>query len=171
MADTHTSSDFHRAFVDETLRRLYGESYPRILACLHRLDDAGIWWRPNPSSNSIGNLVLHLCGNVRQWIHAGLGGGADTRRRQAEFDERGPVPKDDLIRLLEETMDLVRPDIEGVDPESLLQVRRVQTFDETGLSILYHVTEHFSYHTGQIAWITKMLTDAQLGFYDDVILE
>jgi uncharacterized damage-inducible protein DinB len=65
----------------------------------------------------------------------------------------------------------VRPDIERVDADSLLRVRRVQTFDETGLSILFHVTEHFSYHTGQIAWITKMLTDTQLGFYDDVILE
>lgn len=169
--DNSQADSLTQAFIDETIRRLYGELYPRLVACLRHLDEASIWWRPNASSNSIGNLVLHLCGNVRQWVFAGLGGGTDNRRRQAEFDERGPIPVDELIRRLTETMDLVRPLIEQASAGDLQRVRRVQTFEESGLSIVYHVTEHFSYHTGQIAWITKMLTDKPLGFYDDVVLE
>src|SRR5690606_5970234 len=139
--DTHA---FRDALVREVMRRLFEESFPRIRQCLLRLTDEQIWWRPNPASNSIGNLVLHLCGNMRQWVFAGLGDGADTRRRQAEFDERGPLPRAALDLLLTDTMELVRPVIEEVRTDSLLQPRAVQTFEETRLSILIHVTEHFS---------------------------
>jgi len=171
MSSPAQAKDLRDAIVQEAIRRLYDESLPRIIVCLQRLDESAIWWRPNPPSNSIGNLVLHLCGNMRQWVYTGLGSGEDTRRRQAEFDEQGPVPREELIHLLHDTMALVRPVIEGIDADDLLRVRPVQTFEESGLTILVHVVEHFSYHTGQIAWITKMLTSAPLGFYDDVILE
>lgn len=158
------------ALVREVLFRLYDECLPRIIKCLNQLDDARIWWRPNENSNSIGNLVLHLCGNVRQWICSGLGSFTDNRHRQTEFDERGPISKEELIEQLSAAMAMARPVITNIPVEELLHRRPVQTFEETGLTILVHVTEHFSYHTGQIAYITKMLTDRPLGFYDGISL-
>ena len=168
MSNSDTLRD---ALIREVIRRLYDESLARILKCIDQLNDAQIWWRPNENSNSIGNLVLHLCGNVRQWIYAGLGANDDYRNRQTEFDERGPIPKKELISRLTSTMELVKPIILNVTADELLKKRPVQTFEETGLTILVHVTEHFSYHTGQIAYISKELLDKPLGFYDGVILQ
>lgn len=164
------SEAIHEAMTGEVLLRLYDESLPRILKCLDQLNNAQVWWRPNESSNSIGNLVLHLCGNVNQWIYTGLGGYPDTRKRQEEFDERGSIEKEELKELLIATMARIKPVITNLPESELLRKRPVQTFEETGLSILIHVTEHFSYHTGQIAYITKMITDRSLGFYDGIIL-
>ena len=165
------SDDLRDALVREVIYRMYDECLPRIVKCLDQLDDNAIWWRPNENSNSIGNLVLHLCGNVRQWIYAGLGKNEDVRNRQVEFDERTIIDKSELKEKLVSTMDLVRTVISNIPVEELLNIRRVQTFEETGLTILIHVTEHFSYHTGQIAYITKMLTGKSLGFYDGVPLQ
>ena len=159
------------ALIEEVLLRLYDESLPRILKCLGQLSEKQIWWRPNESSNSIGNLVLHLCGNVSQWIGSGLGGFPDTRTRQAEFDKREGINREELSQLLSSTMEQIKPVISNLPADELLNKRAVQTFEESGLSILIHVTEHFSYHTGQIAYITKMLTDNPLGFYEGIILE
>ena len=166
-----SSDDLRDALVREVLLRLYDECFPRILKCLDQLDDSQIWWRPNESSNSIGNLVLHLSGNVRQWIYSGLGRNNDFRNRQTEFDERGPISREDLREKLTSTMELVRPVITNIPTEELLKIRSVQTFEETGMTILVHVTEHFSYHTGQIAFITKMLNNKSLGFYENVSLQ
>ena len=163
--------NFRDALIQEVTLRLYDESLPRILKCIDQLTDEQIWWRPNETSNSIGNLVLHLCGNVSQWIGSGLGGLPDTRARQSEFDRREGINKEELSQLLQSTMTQILPVISNLPSEELLPKRAVQTFEESGLSILVHVTEHFSYHTGQIAYITKMLTDRQLGFYEGVILE
>lgn len=159
------------ALVQDIIVRLYDESLPRILKCLDQLDNEQVWWRPNESSNSIGNLVLHLNGNVNQWIHAGLGNFPDQRKRQTEFDERKIIDKGELADLLTDTMQRVKSIIEEISEEELIQTRKVQTFQASGVSILIHVTEHFSYHTGQIAYITKMLMDKSLGFYDGIELE
>ena len=163
--------NFRDALIHEVILRLYDESLPRILKCIGQLTDEQIWWRPNESSNSIGNLVLHLCGNVSQWIGSGLGGFPDDRARQSEFDRREGINKGELSQVLQSTMTRILPVIQNLPSEELLRKRAVQTFEESGLSILVHVTEHFSYHTGQIAYITKMLTDSPLGFYEGVILE
>jgi len=166
-----SSDDLRDALVREVQHRMYEECLPRILKCMDQLDDEKIWWRPNEESNSIGNLVLHLCGNVRQWIYAGLGKNEDLRNRQMEFDERTIIGKVELKEKLVSTLELVHPVIANIPTEELLNIRSVQTFEETGLTILVHVTEHFSYHTGQIAYITKMLSNKPLGFYDGVTLQ
>ncbi|PHN01718.1 DinB family protein [Flavilitoribacter nigricans] len=153
------------ALVTEVNFRLFEECVPRIKNCLERLPDEKIWWRPNTSSNSIGNLILHLCGNVRQWIISGVGEETDVRRRSEEFDERGPVAREKLLALLDALEPDVRRVLAKVDPEDLMTVKPVQVYEHTVLTMLVHVTEHFSYHTGQIAWITKMLKDEDLGFY------
>jgi uncharacterized damage-inducible protein DinB len=95
----------------------------------------------------------------------------DHRHRQAEFDERKVISKENLISKLLMTMAVAREIISTLPEKELLRVRPVQTFKESGLTILIHVTEHFSYHTGQIAYITKMIRDKQLGFYEDIQLE
>src|SRR5687768_9219906 len=166
-----SSDDLRDALVREVLFRLYDECLPRIIRCIEQLEDEQIWWRPNEESNSIGNLVLHLCGNLRQWIYSGLGKNEDLRKRQAEFDERTIISSEELREKLVSTMELVYPVIAHIPTEELLNIRSVQTFEETGLTILIHVTEHFSYHTGQIAYITKMLNNQPLGFYDGVTLQ
>src|SRR5260370_35665425 len=94
---------------------------PLIVRCLQLLSERDIWWRPNTASNSAGNIALHLCGNVRQWIISGLGGAPDKRDRDSEFSERGPIPRRTLIRKLRETIDEACKTIEGVHPDTLLR--------------------------------------------------
>lgn len=154
----------------EVRRRLIEESTLRIEKCLDRLTNEQIWWRPNEESNSIGNLVLHLSGNVRQWIISGVGCQPDTRTRNEEFNAQGPMPKKELWNILATTMADIEPVLDSVTAEQLVTRQPVQVYTESVLSMLIHVTEHFSYHTGQIAWITKMMTERQLGFYEGVDL-
>ncbi|MCB9080197.1 MAG: DUF1572 family protein [Lewinellaceae bacterium] len=156
---------YHQLLIAEAKRRLFDESAPRILRCLEELSEAAVWERPNPQSNSAGNLVLHLCGNVRQWIVAALGNQADNRQRQQEFDEQGPIPKAELYRLLAVLEADVNTTLDQLQPGDLLRTYAVQGFSETGLSILIHVIEHFSYHTGQLAYLTKARLGTDLGFY------
>lgn len=160
-----SSQTITNALIAEVNFRLFEECVPRIKNCLDRLPDEKIWWRPNSSSNSIGNLVLHLCGNVRQWIVSGVGEETDVRKRSEEFNELGPISREELLSLLEELEPDVKNVLKQVEPKDLLTVKPVQVYEHTVLTMLVHVTEHFSYHTGQIAWITKMLTGEDLGFY------
>jgi uncharacterized damage-inducible protein DinB len=124
-----------------------------------------IWARPNEQTVSAGNLVLHLAGNVRQYVIATMGGVPDVRERQAEFDAAGPMPTAELLERLEKTMAEAAGVIDRVDVTRLLETHRVQGFVESGLSILVHVVEHFSYPTGQLAYIVKSRTNVDLGFY------
>jgi len=154
----------------ESRRRLLEESLPRIRKCLGELSDGEIWSRPNEQSTSVGNLVLHLCGNVTQYILSGLGGAADHRERPKEFSERGPLPRADLLSRLEATMTEAGRVLDGIDAANLLRKRVVQGFEEDGMGILIHVVEHFSYHTGQIATAVKARKGVDLGFYRGVDL-
>src|SRR5712691_777618 len=130
------------------------------------LTDEQIWQRPNPESNSIGNLVLHISGNARQWIVCGLGGETDKRERQTEFDERRIVPRDELLSGLRKTLGDVDRVLASFDPARLLDKYRMQETETTALAAIFHVTEHFSMHTGQIILLTKLLTASDLRFYD-----
>jgi uncharacterized damage-inducible protein DinB len=158
-------SEISTALIRESKRRLLEESLPRIRACLSQLSVDELWRRPNEQTVSAGNLVLHLAGNVRQYILATLGGAEDVRERQKEFDEQGPLPTPELLARLEATMAEAAGVIDRLDSATLLRSYRVQGFVETGLSILVHVVEHFSYHTGQIAYIVKSRKNVDLGFY------
>ncbi|MEM6321921.1 MAG: DinB family protein, partial [Bacteroidota bacterium] len=160
------STELADAFLTEIKRRLFKECVPRLKICLAELTDEEIWYRPNSASNSVGNLVLHLLGNVRQWVVAGLGGQKDIRERQKEFDEQGPIAVEEIIADLDILMAIVAQIIEKTTIEDLLTVRNVQGYQESGLSILVHVTEHFSYHVGQMTYIVKMLKNADIGYYE-----
>lgn len=146
------------------------EGRQRLHKCLGLLDDAGIWQRANPNTPSVGNLVLHLCGNVGQWVIATLGGAHDTRDRDAEFAENGPIPVDELRARLDRTIDRALVVISGLTEAQLLDPHAVQAYTPTGIGILVHVTEHFSYHVGQITLHTKLLLNVDTGYYAGVDL-
>jgi len=145
--------------------RLIDESLVRIKGCLDKLTEDEVWQRPNENSNSMGNLVLHLCGNLRQWYLSGLGGYPDNRKRQEEFDEKGPVPKSELIQNLEQVLSEVTEVTKRLTLEDLIRKIKVQGYEDSGLSIIIHVIEHFSYHVGQMAYYVKAIKDLDLGFY------
>jgi len=164
-------SAFGIALIEESKRRLLDESVPRIKKCLANLTEEEVWRRPNAETVSVGNLVLHLCGNVRQWICTGLGGEPDNRKRSAEFEEPGPIPTELLLARLDETMADAERVMDAADPAALLKMHPVQGFEESGLSILVHVVEHFSYHTGQITYAVKTSKAIDLGYYAGQDLE
>ena len=155
-----------RAFLDRAIDFLTDEYLPKIERCLEQLSDEQIWWRANEQSNSIGNLVLHLCGNARQWIVCGLGSQPDTRTRDAEFARRDPLERAELLSLLRSTLGDVESVLRDLDPSTLLEKRKIQGHEVEVLEAVFHVTEHFSMHTGQIIMLTKMLTSADLRFYE-----
>lgn len=152
-------------FIDRAIYYLASEYLPKIERCLEQLDDNQIWWRPNPQSNSIGNLVLHLCGNARQWIVAGLGGSDDLRNRDSEFEQTEVIERAKLIDLLKSTVAEVVGTLKTLDVETLLEKREIQGAEVDLLQAIFHVTEHFSMHTGQIILLTKLLTATDLHFY------
>jgi uncharacterized damage-inducible protein DinB len=146
-------------------RRLLREVYlRRIERCLRQLSAKQLWWRPNRASNSVGNLVLHLEGNVRQWIVSGLGGVPDTRQRDREFQERGLIPRRALLAKLRNTVDEACRVLGKLSGSDLARTYTIQGFRVTGLQTVFHVTEHFSHHAGQIILVTKMLRGKDLGF-------
>jgi uncharacterized damage-inducible protein DinB len=153
-------------FIAEARRHLMQEYLPWLRACLAKLGDEDIWWRPNEAGNSTGNLILHLCGNARQWIIHGVGGAADVRNRPAEFAARGTFPKADLLQKLETTLAEVNAVLANLPVDELAKPRFIQGFSVTVLGAIFHVVEHFSYHTGQIIFITKIRTGEDLKFWN-----
>ena len=154
------------AFIDQARTFLSDEYLPKLERCLEQLSDEQIWWRANEKSNSIGNLLLHLCGNARQWIISGLGGAADARVRQQEFDERRVIPRAELLETVRQTLGDVDAALAAFDQGKLLDHYPIQGTTVSALEAIFHVTEHFSMHTGQIILLTKLLTEKDLGFYD-----
>ncbi len=142
-----------------------GEQTSRIEACLERLSEEQIWMRGKENENAVGNLVLHLCGNVNQWIVSALGGRPDSRVRASEFAARGGAGKTELAQRLRTTVDEALRVIGGLTSEHLTKRHTIQGYDVCGLEAIYHVVEHFSMHAGQIIFITKLLTTEDLGFY------
>jgi uncharacterized damage-inducible protein DinB len=155
-----------RRFLDCAVDFLVGDYLPKIERCLEKLSDEQIWWRANEESNSIGNLILHLCGNARQWIVSGIGSQSDNRNRDSEFEQRDLIPHEELLGLLRSTLTEVETTLRSLDSTLVLEHRQIQGHDVDILEAVFHVTEHFSMHTGQIIMLTKMMTSADLRFYE-----
>jgi uncharacterized damage-inducible protein DinB len=137
----------------------------RIQDCVGRLTYDQIWMRNTENANSVGNLVLHLCGNVRQWIGYGVGGQPDVRDRDSEFAARGGLQPAELSERLQTTISDAAGIIRNLPPERLAERRTIQKYDVTEMEAILHVVEHFSQHTAQIIFATKLLTGQDLGFY------
>jgi uncharacterized damage-inducible protein DinB len=153
------------ASISEARSLLLTDYLPKIEQCVARLSDEQVWWRANPESNSIGNLLLHLNGNVRQWIIVGLGGARDQRDRDAEFAQREVIPGDELMHRLRETLHEVDATLATFDANRLLDRFTIQKSDVSALGAIFHVVEHFSMHTGQIIYVTKLLLGSDMNFY------
>jgi uncharacterized damage-inducible protein DinB len=140
-----------------------------IRACFGRLDEDAIWRRHSMAENALGNLVLHLCGNVRQWIGSYVGGLDDIRKRPEEFSVDARFGSGELLKRLDETVALATGILEKLDPQRLTEVIRVQDGKPASvLEAIYHVVGHFQQHTGQIIFATKLITSEDLGFYKPV---
>lgn len=141
------------------------EGRDRLHKCVGLLTHEQLWHRANANTVSVGNLLLHLCGNVGQWINSTLGGASDHRHRDAEFADSGSLDKSALLARLDEVMDLAQCTIKELNGEQLAREYEVQCYRETGVAILVHVTEHFSYHVGQVTLHAKLFLDVDTGYY------
>ena len=155
-----------QTFLDKSRRLMTSDYVPKIERCLDELADDDIWWRPNEASNSIGNLVLHLCGNVTMWILGGVGRLPFERNRQQEFDERRSIPAAELRSRLRVVVQRADEVMGGVGSDELLSRRQIQGYDVTVLEAIYHVVEHFGMHTGQIIMLSKARLGHQLNLWE-----
>lgn len=155
--------------VNNALYRM-DESTRMIKKSLDQITDEEIWLKPNESLNSIANLMLHLSGNISQYIISSLGETEDIRNRDAEFNATGGLTKAAVLKKLEDTVNTAKRVIFDTTPEQFVKVRQVQGFTLSGVGIVLHAVEHYSYHTGQIAFWVKQLKNRDLGFYDDMDL-
>ncbi|MGA8086584.1 MAG: DUF1572 family protein [Terracidiphilus sp.] len=155
-------------FLEFSRRKLLEQYWPRLRKAVEPLSDKQIWWRPNEASNSIGNLILHLNGNVWQWLVGSFNGLEDRRDRPAEFNATGDLSATDLIGRLEQTLDEAAKVLARLTEEELLATWHIQGYTVSGLAAVYQVVEHFGLHYGQIVYITKMQEGRDLGFYKEL---
>lgn len=156
-------------FIDQSIYRI-DENTSKIIKCLGLLSEDEVWHKLNASANSIANLILHLCGNIRQYAVSSLNYVEDVRERDLEFTTKGGLNKGDLIEKLTQTVEGAKETMKNLKEEEVLKTRSVQGFNFSAMGIIVHVTEHYSYHTGQIALITKLIKNQDLGFYAGIDL-
>lgn len=155
-------------FLEFSSNKLLEQYWPRLRKAVEPLSLEQVWWRPNGASNSIGNLVLHLNGNVWQWLVASFNELEDKRNRPAEFSATGDLAAADLLARLGETMEEVAKVLARLTPENLASTYHIQGYTVSGLAAVYQVVEHFGLHYGQIVYITKSLEGRDLGFYSEL---
>jgi hypothetical protein len=165
---TVTDPNAATLFLEFSRHKLLEQYWPRLRACLESLTDEQVWWRPNDASNSIGNLVLHLNGNVRQWLLASFNQLEDTRNRPAEFNERTRISRAALLEQIGATMQQASETLSRLTETDLLAAFEIQGYNLRGLAAVYQVVEHFGLHYGQILYVTKMLRGEDLSFYREL---
>lgn len=146
------------------------ESTRMIIMSLDELTDDEVWQKPNASLNSIANLILHLCGNISQYIISSLGETEDKRNRDGEFIAISGLTKIELLQKLDDTVNTAKRVIFDATIAQFLKMRQVQGFSFSGVGVVLHAVEHYSYHTGQIAFWVKQLKNKDLGFYEGMDL-
>jgi len=165
---TGTDAELAILFLDCSRKKLLEESWPRLKNCVAALSEAQLWWRPNDASNSIGNLLLHLNGNVTQWLLVSFNKNEDRRNRPAEFAARQGTTPAELLAMLGATLNEVAVVLRRLTVEELLAQYQIQGYHVRGLEAVYHVVEHFGQHYGQIAYIAKTLGGRDLGFFKEL---
>lgn len=153
------------ALILEFENRVFKESYARVFKCLTLIDEKQLWKSPQKNIPAIGNLILHLCGNARQWILSGIGGEQDNRNRDQEFEIQNKIRKAELIFLLENLRMNINEVLRDLDETEIYHTKKNQGFDTSNFSAIIHVIEHFSYHTGQITTLTKWLSNKETAYY------
>lgn len=152
----------------ERSRHYLGVEYPaKVRAASLSVPVDRLWWRANATSNSVGNLLLHLTGNVCQWIVTGVGGAPDARHRDAEFAAHDGADVHELLYILDATLREAVVVLDTLNANALGETRTIQGRETTVFAAIYHVVEHFSGHTGQIILLAKSFTNGAVQFYDD----
>jgi uncharacterized damage-inducible protein DinB len=159
--------DIATAFLEQSRHYLAFEYPTKIRRCLDVLPADALWRRTDQHSNCVGNLLMHLAGNVRQWVVSGVGGAPDSRDRSGEFAARDGADAETLFAALRATADEAGAVIASLTPARLLERCTIQGRDVTVLDAVYHVVEHFSLHTGQIILLTKLHAPGRIEFYQD----
>lgn len=155
-------------FLKFSRHKLLEHYWPRLRACVEPLSEEQVWWRPNAASNSIGNLILHLNGNVRQWLVASFNREQDHRDRPTEFSTESGLTAAQLLDLLGATLNDAGEVLARLTEADLTAPFEIQGYHVTGLETVYQVVEHFGLHYGQIAYIAKSLSGRDLGFYREL---
>src|SRR5216684_2963557 len=163
-----SNSNVYSAFLQFSRHKLLEQYWPRLRSSVESLSDEQVWWRPNEASNSIGNLMLHLNGNIRQWLVSSFRQLDDARNRPAEFSERQLIPASALVAKLGTTLTEASDVLASLTEADLLMTLQIQGYTVSGLHAVYQVVEHFGMHYGQILYITKMLRGEDLGFYREL---
>jgi hypothetical protein len=127
----------------------------KIEHCVGQLNDQQLWWRPRPEMNSIANLMLHLSGNLRQWIVSGVGGAKDVRNRPLEFSDRSIRPKGEIIDVLKKTVAEADAALARLKADQLVSPRRIQGFDTSVIAAIIDTIPHFRGHVQEIIHITR----------------
>lgn len=161
-------ADLAALFLEFSRKKLFGQYWPRMKTCLESLTTEQVWWRPNEASNSIGNLLLHLNGNVRQWLVASFNRDEDRRNRPAEFAAKEGATAAELVERLGATLDEAAKVLDRLTVGELLATYEIQGYQVRGLEAIYQVVEHFGLHHGQVIYITKLLSGKDLGFYKEL---
>ena len=146
------------------------EGYRMVVKALDFIDEKELWQLPVENGMSLGNQILHSCGNMRQYIISSLGNQIDSRKRDLEFKTKSQLEKKVLLKQLKETIDASIQIIKKTNEQEYLKVKKVQAFSFSGIGLVLHAVEHFSYHVGQIAFWVKFLTQKDLGFYNGIDL-
>jgi len=154
-------------FIAQSRHYLATEYRTKLRAAVEKLPADALWWRPNEESNSVGNLLMHLAGNIRQWIVSGVGGAPSSRDRAAEFAAISGPGTEQLLANLDHVLDEVDGVLAKLTPADLAAMRTIQGRDVSVLEAVYHVVEHFSLHLGQIIFITKLHEPGAVKFYED----
>jgi hypothetical protein len=165
---TAMDADLTELFLEFSRRKLLEQNWPRLRGCVESLTEEQVWWRPNAASNSIGNLMLHLNGNVRQWLVDSFNRSEDRRDRPAEFAAEGGIPASVLLEKLGATMREAAQVLDRLTQADLVAPYEIQGYKVRGLDAVYQVVEHFGMHYGQIAYIAKSLSGRDLGFYREL---
>ena len=165
---TGTRTSMTEMFLEHSRKQLFDECWTRMRTTVEALTEEQLWWRPNQASNSIGNLLLHLNGNVRQWIVTSFNRREDRRNRSTEFAEKAGGPASEVLARLGATLDEASAVLSRLTEEDLLAPMDIQGYHVTGLGAVYHVVEHFAMHYGQVIYIAKALQNKDLGFYREL---
>ena len=163
-----TSANVSTPFLEHSRQKLFKQYWPRLKGCVESLTDEQLWLRPNEACNSIGNLLLHLNGNVRQWLVDSFNKQADSRNRPVEFSQRESISTSALLSQLGSTMQQAEEVLTRLTSSDLAATYEIQGYKVSGLDAVYQVVEHFAMHYGQVLYIVKTLNGADLGFYSEL---
>jgi len=161
-------ADATQLFLEHSLQKLVQQYWPRLKSSVESLTEEQLWWRPNEACNSIGNLLLHLNGNVRQWLVASFSRLEDSRNRPAEFNQRESISVSTLLNQLGATIQQAGDVLARLTSADLAATYEIQGYKVSGLDAVYQVVEHFAMHYGQVLYIVKTLNGSDLGFYSQL---